>query len=275
MDHVVCAAANLPLVVLAGSRPPATPAWIDLPHVELMDLAGLDEAATEELGRAVAGAALESESARWLYQRTGGNALFVGEIMRTLQETGWLEQVGKRFRIDRGAARRGVPLSLRALLGARIDALPSAPRGALEVAAVVGLTFSEPLLSALCGGEQEDNLRQLAEAGIVSPADEAGAGPNRWRFRHQLFLDAAYGRLLAGRRRQLHANLADQLETMEPRVDAAELARHRVAAGDPARALPLLEQAAREAVAVGAMAEAEAFLRTAAELKSEAGPIAP
>jgi class 3 adenylate cyclase len=271
MDYVVCAAADLPLVVLAGSRPPAIPAWIDLPHVELMDLAGLDEAATEELGGAVAGAALESESARWLYQRTGGNALFVGEIMRTLQETGWLEQVGRRSRIDRGAARRGVPLSLRALLGARIDALPPAPRGALEVAAVVGTTFSEPLLSALCGGAQEDNLRQLAEAGIVSPADEAGAGPDRWRFRHQLFLDAAYGRLLTGRRRQLHANLADQLETMEPRVDAAELARHRVAAGDPDRALPLLEQAAREAAAVGAVAEAKAFLHTAAELKREVG----
>jgi predicted ATPase len=149
MDHVVCAAADLPLVVLAGSRPPVTPAWIDLPHVESIDLAGLDEGATEELGGAVAGAALESESARWLYQRTAGNALFVGEIMRTLQETGWLEQVGKRFRIDRGAARRGVPLSLRALLGARIDALPPAPRGVLEVAAVVGMTFSEPLLSSV------------------------------------------------------------------------------------------------------------------------------
>jgi class 3 adenylate cyclase len=275
MDHVVCAAADLPLVVLAGSRPPVTPIWMDLPHVESIDLAGLDEAATEELAGAVAGAALESESARWLYQRTAGNALFVGEIMRTLQETGLLEPVGKRFRIDRGAARRGVPLSLRALLGARIDALPPAPRGVLEVAAVVGMTFSEPLLSALCGGAQEDNLRQLAEAGIIAPADEAGAGSDGWRFRHQLFLDAAYGRLLAGRRRQLHANLADELETIEPRVDAAELARHRVAAGDPERALPLLEQAAGEAAAVGAVAEAEAFLRTAAELRGETGPIAP
>jgi hypothetical protein len=62
---------------------------------------------------------------------------------------------------------------------------------------------------------------------------------------------------------------------MEPRVDAAELARHRVAAGDPERALPLLEQAAREAAAVGAVAEAEAFMRTAAELRGETGPIVP
>jgi predicted ATPase len=275
MDHMISMAADLPLVILTGSRPPATPAWTSLPHVELIDLSGLDEAATEELGAAVAGAALESESARWLYQRTAGNALFVGEIMRTLSETGWLEQVGERFRIDRGAARRGVPLSLRALLGARIDALPPAPRGALEVAAVIGMTFSEPLVCALCGGTQSENLRQLAEAGIVTQAEEIGAAKDQWRFRHQLFLDAAYGRLLAGRRRQLHAELADLLETVEPRVGAAELARHRVAAGDAERALPLLEQAAREAAAVGAVTEAEAFLRTAAELRGEAAPAVP
>ncbi|MGZ6268812.1 MAG: AAA family ATPase [Candidatus Limnocylindrales bacterium] len=273
MDHMIRIATDLPLVVLAGSRPPATPAWSSLPHVQVIDLGGLDQAATEELGGAVVGAALESESARWLYQRTAGNALFVGEIMRTLQETGWLGQVGKRFRIDRGAARRGVPLSLRALLGARIDALPPEPRATLEVAAVIGMTFSEPLLCGQCGADQSENLRQLTEAGIVARAEEPGASPDRWRFRHQLFLDAAYGRLLAGRRRQLHTDLADRLETMEPRVEAAELARHRVAAGDVERALPLLEQAAREADAVGAIPEAEAFRGTAAELKRTAGPV--
>jgi class 3 adenylate cyclase len=274
MDVMVSIAGDLPLVVLTGSRPPATPDWMNLPHVEVIDLGGLDPAGTEELGGAVAGAALEPESARWLHQRTAGNALFVGEIVRTLRETGRLEQVGTRLRIDPGATRRGVPLSLRALLGARIDALPPAPRSALEVAAVIGMSFSKGLLCDLHAGLETAHLDQLAEAGIVVQADEPGAAPDQWRFRHQLFLDAAYGRLLAGRRRQLHAELADRLETVEPRVDIAELARHRVAAGDIERALPLLEQAAREAVGVGATAGAEAFLRTAAELRGDAVPAA-
>jgi predicted ATPase len=259
-------------VVLTGSRPPAAPDWADLAHVEVIDLGGLDSAATEELGTAVAGAALESESARWLYQRTAGNALFVGEIMRTLRESGRLEQVGERVRIERGAARRGVPLSLRALLGARIDALPPGQRAALEVASVIGMTFSEPMLTALCGGGDDIGLDDLADAGIVSGADEPGMPPNQWRFRHQLFLDAAYGRLLADRRRQLHGALADLVEASQPNPDPAELARHRMAAGDAQRALPLLEQAAREAASVGATAEAEAFTRAAAEIRGELAP---
>ena len=64
---------------------------------------------------------------RWLYERTAGNALFVGEIMRMLGAGGRISRLGDRLRIDRAAAQRSVPLSLRALLGARIDALPPGP----------------------------------------------------------------------------------------------------------------------------------------------------
>ena len=272
MDIMIQISADLPLVVLAGSRPPASADWADLPHVEVIDLCGLDRQATEELGTAVAGAALDRESARWLYQRTGGNALFVGEIMRTLRDTGRLEQVGERLRIDPGVARTGVPLSLRALLGARIDALPWAQRSALEAASVIGMTFTEPLLQALCGIDLDQiDLADLVDAGIISEGEEPGLPAGQWRFRHQLFADAAYGRLLAERRRGLHGSLADLLDATEPRPDVAEIARHRLAAGDHARALPLLDQAAREAAAVGATAEAEGFARTAAEIRGGVG----
>ena len=172
------------------------------------------------------------------------------------------------MRIDRGAVRRAVPLSLRALLGARIDALAPAQRSALEVASIIGMTFPERLLLALGGDAVEGvDLGELANAGMVIAADESGLPSGMWRFRHQLFLDAAYGRLLADRRRMLHGALADLLEVDDPRAEAAELARHRVAAGDSERALPLLEQAAREAAAVGAATEAETFARAAAEIR--------
>ncbi|HEX7590710.1 MAG TPA: adenylate/guanylate cyclase domain-containing protein [Candidatus Limnocylindrales bacterium] len=273
MDIMIRMAGTLPMVVLTGSRPPAEPDWLDQPHVEVIDLGGLDEAATEALGTMVAGSVLETESARWLYQRTAGNALFVGEIVRTLRETGGLEQVGEGVRIDRGATRRGVPLSLRALMGARIDALPPAQRSALEVASIFGMTFSEPALLALCGeGVDRLDLGELAETGIVTGAEEPGMPPGQWRFRHQLFLDAAYGRLLVDRRRSLHGSLADLIEASDTHPDIAELARHRVAAGDTDRALPLLEQAAREAAALGAITESEAFARAATEIRNSVAP---
>jgi len=136
---------------------------------------------------------------------------------------------------------------------------------------VIGSSFSEPLLTALCGGNCSDTeLGELAEAGILIGVDEPGQTGKQWKFRHQLYLDAAYGRLLADRRRLLHATLAGLLEATQTRPDVAELARHWIAAGDSVRAQPLLEQAAREAASVGAIAEAEGFQRTLAELRGEA-----
>lgn len=278
LAEMVRVSGELPLVVLTGARPSIIPTWAELPHVKVVELNGLDESATEQLGTAVAGASLESESAHWLHQRTAGNALFIGEVVRTLRDGGGLETIDGGVRIDRGLGRRSVPLSLRALLGARIDALPEDQRVALEAASVIGTTFSEGLLRQLCGGCPEgDYLERLSEAGILARVDEAGEDDRplpdstepRWRFTHALFLDAAYGRLLGDCRRALHTALADLLETSEPGTDAGELARHRVAAGDIVRALPLLERAAREAAAIGATTEAETFLRTAARLRRD------
>jgi adenylate cyclase len=275
LAEMVRLAAELPIVVFTSIRPPLKPEWTSLPHVEVIELGGLDEAATEALGTAVGGAELEPESARWLFQRTAGNALFIGEVIRMLRASGRMEHVGDWLRIDREAARRSVPLSLRALLGARIDALPPSQRSALEVAAVIGVTFPEWLLCELEGrSDMGDDLCQLADAGILVRCEDESGLPDGacepsgcWRFRHQLFHDAAYGRLLTDRKQQLHTALADRLETVEPATDAAELARHRIAAGDVARALPLLQRAVLEAEAMGAVAEAEAFRQAATALQ--------
>ncbi len=275
LELMIRLAADLPLVVLTGSRYPAEPEWLGLPHVEAIDLAGLDAAATEELGSAVAGAGLVSESARWLYQRTSGNALFVGEIMRTLRDAGHLEKNGDQLRIESGAARRSVPLSLRALLGARIDALPGAERAILEAASVVGLSFTVDLLCVLQGEcPEEGHLESLAEAGFISRVEDPARPEEVWRFRHQLFLDAAYGRLLNDRRHQLHGTLADWYERTGTHIEPAELGRHRAAAGDAERALPLLERALGDALAVGADEEADGLRKLIETLTSAPGQAA-
>jgi adenylate cyclase len=275
LELMIRLAADLPLVVLTGSRYPAEPEWLNLPHVEVIDLAGLDAAATEELGSAVAGAGLVPESARWLYQRTSGNALFVGEIMRTLRDAGHLEKNGDQLRIEAGAARRSVPLSLRALLGARIDALPAAERAILEAASVVGLSFTVDLLCVLQGDcPEEGHLESLAEAGFISRVEDPARPEQVWRFRHQLFLDAAYGRLLNDRRHQLHGTLADWFERTGTHIEPAELGRHRAAAGDAERALPLLERALGDALAVGADEEADGLRKLIETLTSAPGQAA-
>jgi class 3 adenylate cyclase len=285
LDEMVRFCAQIPLVVLTGARPPLMPDWAREPHVDVIQLSGLDECETEELAMQVGGAELEPESVAWLHRRSSGNPLFIGELIRTLRAAHRLERSGDRLRIDPASAQLSVPLNLRALMGARIDALPAGPRSVLEIASVIGVVFPEWLVLELRGGDSVSaDLHALAAAGIVAPCEvtakcedePAEALPGCWRFRHELFHDTAYGRLLTERKRQLHTTLADRLEKVEPQVAAAELAHHRMAASDAERALPVLQRAAAEAEAIGAMAEAEAFRQAARSLEADrqeaAGP---
>ena len=56
----------------------------------------------------------------------------------------------------------------------------------------------------------------------VGPTDD----PTEWRFRHPLIRDVAYASTLASRRRDLHASLADHLETLDPPPPIGQLAQH-------------------------------------------------
>ncbi len=260
IDQLVEDAPSLPLVVLVGSRPGELAERYRTRGTRI-ELHGLAPPETGELASHVAGAELAIDDALAVHERTGGNPLFIGETVRAMLDDGILALRSGRLQLNRLAS-PGLPVTLRALLGARIDALSHAAREAIGVASVVGISFTSELVGELLGRRpSRATFDRLADAALIVPID----GHGRWRFAHAMIHDAAYAGLLASRRRALHAKLADRLADM-PRVGIGQIAQHRVAAGDRDLALPLLEQAAEAAMKVGATAEAAAFWRTAAGL---------
>ena len=269
VDLLVEATADRPLVLLAGTRPTGYPAWVDRPDVHRIDLTGLAEPETARLATLVARAAFEADGIRSIHERTEGNPLFIGETVRAFLEDGTLEwRDGRVAMIESG--RRTVPVTLRAVLGARIDALEPAGREVLGVASIIGITFRESLVEQLLGETlPPGTLDHLAEAAMIRRADEG-----EWRFAHGLIREAAYAGLLASRRRTLHARLADHLERRPLAATPGQIATHRVASGDALRALPLLREAAESALALGAASEAAAFWQQAADLSASDDPAA-
>ena len=261
LERLVRTVVDLPCVVLVTSRPETRPAWVGLDHVAVIELEGLDGPGTERLAATVAGADLSDDATAILHERTRGNPLFVGETIRALREDGELVLRGGRLHLRDGVRTGAVPVSLRALLGARIDGLPADARDTLQIASVIGMTFDAGLVARLAGRtDVSDDVGVLAAAAVIVPIDGSGG---TWRFGHPLIHDVAYAGTLAARRRTLHARLADELERSEPPPTTAVLAAHRAAAGDTERALPLLEAAADRAMASGATAEAVGYWRTA------------
>ena len=267
VDLVVERTRSHPVVVLAAARPGSLPDWAKRRESTRLTLGGLDEPDTGKLATIVARAALDAHGARSIHERTGGNPLFVGETVRAFLEDGTLQWRDGLVAMT-GAGGTHVPITLRAVLGARIDALPPAAREVLGVASVIGISFRPTAVEDLLDDPLEPEVfDQLAASALVLPQDD-----ERWRFAHTLIHDAAYAGLLASRRRVLHGRLADRLERTLPAGTPGQIAAHRVAAGDASRAVPLLREAAGSAIALGAVAEAAAFWRQAAELAAADDP---
>jgi len=270
VELLVDATERYPLIVLAGSRPGPLPAWADRPTVTRLELHGLSEPETARLATLIARAALDADGARSIHERTAGNPLFITETVRAFLEDGTLTWRDGRVAMISDAVPT-VPVTLRAVLGARIDALDAASRETLRVASVVGIAFGEaPLVDLLGTLPAPGALERLARAGLISPT-----GGGAWRFAHPLIRDAAYSGMLASRRRLLHARMAYHLESQTAvAVRLGQIATHRAAAGDAVRALPLLREAAVYAMGMGAAAEAAAFWHQAAELSAPGDPVA-
>ena len=255
---------TLPLVIFAAMRPGPPPRWADRDHVRRIRLEGLLEAESGQLATNIARAALDADDARFIHERTGGNPLFVSETVRAFLADGTMAVRNGRMTLS-GDAGHELPVTLRAVLGARIDALSPAARELLGIVSVIGIRFRTDMAAGLVGRPLEAAaLQELVDGALIRRAES-----DRWRFTHPLIRDAAYSGLLASRRRDLHGRYATLLETLQPPAPIAWIARHWAAAGDRDRAVPMLEQAAVTSLAMGAASEAAAFWREAAELSDD------
>src|SRR3954463_9586377 len=205
-------------LVLANYRPEYTPPWTDSPCWQALELAPLRREDTRELLCDLAG---EDPSLDGLdepiHERTGGNPFFIEEIVRELAESGYLEGERGAYRLARPIEDAGVPVTVQAVLAARIDRLNPDAKQLLQVASVLGKEVSGAALGMTAGLDEEAMeaaLRELIEGGFLY---EAELYPQRLlAFRHPLTREVAYGPQLAEQRARTHAAAARALVELNP-----------------------------------------------------------
>ena len=181
-----------------------------------------------------------------LARKTGGNPLFLGEIVRSLAARNLLRE----RRRDAGSWDALLPEGIRPLLAQKLGRMSDAARTMLGCAAAVGVEFSREILAQAFDREDVDLaecLREAEEAGLVA---ERGAG--RLRFVHALVRDGLQAELTptGDVRRGIEARIAGALENAAADDDIAELAYHACEGAplfDTARAAELARRAALRA----------------------------
>ena len=174
------------LCVARREHDPATPE--ETPCLTLA-LEPLDPDATVALASAATDASpLAPHDMAALVERSGGNPLFLQELVAAVREAGGVE---------------ALPDSVGSLVTARIDRLPPLQRGALREVSVLGFSFPRDLAAAVLTDGDPSELDQLTDFLV-----DEGASV---RFRHAIIREVAYEGLPYRRRRQLHAVAGDTI----------------------------------------------------------------
>jgi class 3 adenylate cyclase/tetratricopeptide (TPR) repeat protein len=241
--------ADTPVLLLATYRPGYQPPWLRHSVATQMALPRLSPRDSLAVLRSIPQAAqLPVSLHQAIVAKAAGNPFFVEELT-------WAAMA-------HGAHAGSLPLpdTIEAVLAARIDRLPPEEKRLVQSAAVIGPEVPVPLLQRIAGLPEDTLQRSLAHLQSVELLYETRRFPDQvYTFKHALTHEVAYGSLLQERRRALHAQIVDVMETLYAGrlgEQAERLAHHALRGEVWDKALCYYRQA-------GTMAEARSAYREA------------
>jgi class 3 adenylate cyclase len=246
------------------------------PFVAWIGLDGLSEAESRALLEAQAGVEIASSLNAVLHDETGGNPLFLEELLRHLTETERLplDDADGAQPIDITAL--DLPDGVRDVVARRLRRLPNPVNDVLSLAAVIGMEFDAALIGRAAQERTEIVLEALDEATDARLVREHPDRTGRYVFSHALIRQTVYKQLRTARRAQLHASIGAAMEDGGgPDARAGALAHHFTEAlplGTAAKAIEYTTKAGYEAVGDFALEDAVTYFERALHLLEEYAP---
>ena len=221
-----------PVVLESAGAWVAGGTWLDLPPLREPDAV--------RLVRALVGDALPDELVVEVAARSGGNPLFVEELLRLWASAGVLVAEGDAWRLATRADEVPLPPTVQAIYAGQLDDLPAGARLLVRRASVAGRRFPTAAFAPLGVADPEPALASLGRRALLAgPLTDPTLGES-YAYRHALLRDAGYASLARGERARLHLCLADWLVSLGEHVRSAlaeVIARHYAAALSSAPAL--------------------------------------
>lgn len=258
---VVVVAFGLP--TLTEEPPHGRAPWIP-ERVEVLTLGPLDAGASRQIARLVLAAPVRPDALEILIQRSGGNPLYLEQLVRAVKETevlapgpsgehGLVGLVGDAEDVER------VPPTVAAAVRARLGALVPELEATLAAAAVLGEVFWVEGIAAMLGHALDDVMFRLDRLTVADFVRRRAAsryqGTTELELSHAVMRSVLLSKVGRPRRRELEAAAVRFLETVGER-DSAVMAGHLVQAGLKAPAARLYSAAAERSVAAGDFAAA-------------------
>jgi len=176
-----------------------------------VSLPPLNESRQSRLVAEVLGAKSLGQGLSSLVAATGnGSALFATEIAKSLKDRGAVVVRGGEALLLDSSNKIELPVTLEAMILAKVDQLAIEEKSTLQIASVMGASFSSSLLQAALGVEIEEHLLALEQAGFVQ--SESSRGASAYSFVSQQVLDVVKKASVGQQLREYHGRIASAIE---------------------------------------------------------------
>lgn len=205
-----------------------------------------------ELAKSRVSRPLDAALVQRIHERTGGNPLFVVELLHHIMEAGT----------------ESIPQSVLEIVDQRLQRLSEDALVTVEACAIAGDGVSAEVLSeitGLCEADVTAALDVLVRRHILRQA----AGSDSFAFVHEIIRSGVYERIPSSRRRHAHARMARILRELHGdhfSGIAASVGRHSELGGLSGEAAEAYAAAADAAAAVYGLSEAEHYAEKALQL---------
>ncbi len=199
------------------------------------------------------------EMASWLQKRSGGNPLFMVNVLDHLVAQKSIQKRGRNWILHStlNEAELTVPPTIQQIIERQLDRCTNEERRLLEAASVKGIEFSVSGLAATLKEKVslvEARCRKLADRHqFLQPASARQAGNRKmpcYGFIHALYQHICYQRMTEELRAKMHLRVAESMEKAYETVPdelSGQLAMHFDLGGQCNRAIKYYQQAADHA----------------------------
>ncbi|GMI30728.1 hypothetical protein TeGR_g13717 [Tetraparma gracilis] len=152
--------------------------------------------------------------------RTGGNLLYIQELVSSLIESGMLKYNDKSVDLKSDVDDLVVPDNVQAVIASRLAGLTTSQQSILQTASVIGRTFTLGMVTEVHPASEmlqnlAGDLKEIVRKRIVERIVGSGGGDDtdgELQFSHKFVQESIYESCLVSNRKQVHRAIAKHLE---------------------------------------------------------------
>jgi class 3 adenylate cyclase/tetratricopeptide (TPR) repeat protein len=267
LGYLIASLVKRPILLVLLYRPEYQHPWGNKPFYTGISLDQLSLRARTEMIEGILGApGISPALLDLVFQRTGGNPLFIEEFTRSLVQNGYVRRVSDRYTLSKNCEEIEVPDTVQGIIAARVDRLDRNVKRTMQIASVVGMDFSYAILDTVVGktDEVKGHLSELEASEFIY---EKNIFPDlTYVFKHALVHEVTYSSLLHQKKKEIHGRVGQAIEAMYP--DRLEdfyevLAHHYARSADSEKAYTYLKLAGLKAMQSYSLWEALHLFREA------------